>query len=63
MTMQRAFTGDECHQALELLQARDDARTAAMTNFQHHLIARMDDAAHVKKDATQASPVSIRSST
>ena len=51
----RAFTEDEHCQVPELLRARDDARTTAMTNFQHHLIARMDDVAHVKKDAMQAS--------
>ena len=55
----RAFTVDEHCQVLELLRARDDAGTTAMMNFQHHLIARMDDVAHVKKDTMQVSPVLI----
>jgi len=59
----RALTEDGHCQIPELLRARDDARTTAMTNFQHHLIARMDDVAHVKKDTMQVSPVLIRSST
>ena len=45
----RPFTEDECHQILELLRGRDDARTTAMINFQHHLMAGMDDVAHVRK--------------
>ena len=55
----RAFTEDEHHQVLELLQGRDDVRTMAMINFQHHLIARMDDVAHVKKETIQVGPASI----
>ena len=50
----RALTQNECHWIQELLQAWDDARTTAMMNFQHHLIARMDDVAHVEKETTKA---------
>ena len=46
----RALTENEYYQILELLRAREDTRTTAMINFQHHLIARMDDVAHVKKE-------------
>ena len=49
----RALTADEYYQVLELF--RGDDRHTAMINFQHHLIARMDDVAHVKKETLKAS--------
>ena len=55
----RALTEDECHQIPELFQAQDDVGAMVMMNFQHHLIARMDDVAHVEKETTKASHVSI----
>ena len=50
----RPLSEDEHCQILELLRGRDDARTTAMINFQHHLIARMGDVAHVRKRTLKA---------
>ena len=44
----RAFTEGELYQILELL--RRDKRHTAMVLYQHHMIGRMDDICHVKKD-------------
>ena len=48
----RALTANEYYQVLELFRG-DDGHTA-MINFQHHLMARMDDVAHVKKETLKA---------
>ena len=46
----RTLTQDEHHQILELLSGRNDTGTTAMINFQHHLIAKTDEVAHVRKN-------------
>ena len=51
----RALTESEYYQILELL--RGDNRHTAMMNFQHHLVARMDDVAHVKKESLKVCSV------
>ena len=53
----RALTANEYYQVLELFQGDD--RHTAMTNFQHHLMARMDDVAHVKKETLKVSSCAI----
>ena len=52
----RAFLTAEYRQILELLRMKDDKRAIAMMNFQHHLIARMDDVCHVRKNQLVVSP-------
>ena len=49
----RPFTEGELHQILALL--RLDKRHAAMVLFQHHMIGRMDNVAHVKKSLLKVS--------
>ena len=49
----RPLRESEMYQILDLFFC-DDKHTAMM-NFQHHMIARMDDVAHVKKESLKVS--------
>ena len=48
----RPFTEDEFYQVLDLIA---DDRHRAMLTFQYHMIARMDNVAHVKKNTLKVS--------